>query len=162
MVRNNSDVTQHELFFITFRFISYWLLYHVNLLDKLEQSGKQGLPCHAEHENKKGAEKRGQGSCDYRDDGIVYVEKWNGNSIVTVCSNYQRKHHVKGATLNVPQTHLIATYNKRINSVDLIDCLSTAYRLSIKVKGWYLPLFIYVLIVTLASVWKAHCDATNH
>ena len=57
--------------------------------------------------------KSGRGSYDYRSDGLVYVAKWNDNSIVTICSNYSThfpvhkcKRRVKGATMDVSQPHL--------------------------------------------------------
>ena len=83
-------------------------------------------------------------SFDYRSDGLVYVAKWNDNSIVIIHSNYSTheplhkcKRRVKGATLDVPQPHLISTYNKGMGGVDLLDRLSTSYKPSIRGKKWY-------------------------
>ena len=72
------------------------------------------------------------------------------------------KRRVTGFTLDVPQPHLISTYNKGLGGVDLLDRLSASYRPSIRGKKWYWPLFTNVLNVSLVSAWRAHCHATNH
>ena len=72
------------------------------------------------------------------------------------------KRRVKVATLEVPQLHLISTYNKGVGDVDLFDLLSASYRPSIRGNKWHLPLFTNVLNVSLVSAWRAHCHVTQH
>ena len=113
--------------------------------------------------------KSGRGSYDYRSDGLVYVAKWNDNSIVTICSNYSThfpvhkcKRRVKGATMDVSQPHLISMYNKGMGGVDLLDRLLAAYRPTIRGKMWYWPLFTNILNISMISAWRAHCHSTPH
>ena len=61
------------------------------------------------------------GCFKYCCDGAVYIAKWHDNSVVTTASNW--KSHtpvhkvrcwVKGSVKEVPQPHLINSYNKGI------------------------------------------------
>ena len=171
VIRNNSDVMQHKLFFDNF-FSSFKLLTSLaSQFIRAVGTVRENRINHATQNMKSNKElkRSGRGSFDYRSDGLVYVAKWNDNSIVHVCSNYSTheplhkcKRRVKGATLDVPQPHLISTYNKGMGGVDLLDCLSASYRPSIRSKKWYWPLFTNVLNVSLVSAWRAHCHVTNH
>ena len=102
--------------------------------------------------------KRGRGIFNYRCDSTVYVSKWNINSIVHICNNYSThlpvhrcKRQVMGATLHVPQPHLVAQYNKGMGGVILMDCLMVSYRPSIRGKKWYWPLFTNMLNITVVA-----------
>ena len=158
VIYNNSDVTQHELFFDNV-FSSYKLLTSVASQSvRAVGTVRENRIYHATQSMKTNKElkRRGRGSFDYRYDGLVYVAKWNDNSIVHVCSNYSThepvhkcKRRVKGATLDVPPPHLMSAYNKGMGGVDLLDRLSASYRPSIRGKIWYWPLFTNVLNVSL-------------
>ena len=146
MICNNSDVTQHKLFFDNV-FFSYKLLTSLasqsisavgavreNRINQATQNMKLN----------KELKRSRRGLFVYRFDRLVYVAKWNNNLIVHVCSNYSPheplhkcKRRAKGSTLKVPQPHLISTYNKGMSSVDLLAHLSASYRPSIKGKKWY-------------------------
>ena len=121
VIEQTSETTRHELFFDNF-FTSH------DLMQKLASQSMRATGTVRENRinsatktmiSHKELKKQGRGSFDHRCDGTVYVSKWNDNSIVHICSNYSThlpvhrcKRRVKGATLDVPQPHLIAQYNK--------------------------------------------------
>ena len=80
-------------------------------------------------------EKSGLRLCDYSSDELVYMAKWNDNSIVNVCSNYSTHLALHKCKRRVPQPHLIPTYYKGMGGVDLPDFLSASYRPSIRGKS---------------------------
>ena len=84
VICNNSDVTQHELFFDNF-FSSYKLMTSL-ASQSIRAVGtvRENRINHATQNMKTNKElKRSErGSFDYRSDGLVYVGKWNDNSIV--------------------------------------------------------------------------------
>ena len=59
----------------------------------------------------------------------MYTAKWHDNSVVTIANNwechipvYKVRRRVKRGVKEVPQPHLINSYNKGMGSVDLMDC----------------------------------------
>ena len=171
VIQDNSEVTQHQLFFDNF-FSSYKLM-SILACQSVRAVGtvRENRINHATDNMKTNKElkKSGRGSYDYRSDGLVYVAKWNDNSIVTICSNYSThfpvhkcKRRVKGATMDVSQPHLISMYNKGMGGVDLLDRLLAAYRPTIRGKKWYWPLFTNILNISMISAWRAHCHSTPH
>ena len=170
VIEQTSETTRHELFFDNF-FTSH------DLMQKLASQSMRATGTVRENRinsatktmiSHKELKKQGRGSFDYRCDGTVYVSKWNDNSIVHICSNYSThlpvhrcKRRVKGATLDVPQPHLIAQYNKGMGGVDLMDRLLASYRSSIRGKKWYWPLFTNMLNITVVAAWRSHCATNN-
>ena len=67
---------------------------------------------------------------EYCCDETVIFAKWHENSVVTIASNWEShttvhkvRRRVKRGAKEVPQPHLINSYNKRMGGVDLMDCL---------------------------------------
>ena len=95
----------------------------------------------------------------------MYIAKWHDNSVVTIASNweshisvYKVRRRVKRGVKEVPQPHLINSYNKGMGSVDLMDCLLKAYCPTIRGKKWYWPHFVNLLNTTAVAAWKIHCQ----
>ena len=65
---------------------------------------------------------------------------------------------VKGTTLGVLQPHITSTYSKGMGSVDILDCLSTAYRSSIRCKKWYSRSYQFGKHVTLTLL---NCESPS-
>ena len=64
----------------------------------------------------------------------------------------------KGGEKQVPQPHLVHSYNKGMGGVDLMDRLAECYRPSIRGKKWYWPLFINVINLSVIAAWRLYCQ----
>ena len=78
---------------------------------------------------------------EYCCDGTVYIVKWHDNTVVTIASNWEShtpihkiRRWVKEGVKEVPQPHLINSYNTGMGGVDLMDRLLEAYHLTIRDK----------------------------
>ena len=64
----------------------------------------------------------------------------------------------------IPQPKLIASYNRGMGGVDMLDQLLAAYRPTIRGKKWWWPLFTNVLNVSVVAAWRlyqaSHPDCT--
>lgn len=157
----------HKIYFDNF-FTSYKLLVHL----KNEGYFATGtvrenriLKCPLE--NNKTIGKKLRGSMDSRYDHVneIGIVRWNDNSVVTVATNcesvqplvsvkrYNRKE--KRETL-ILQPNMIARYNKYMGGVDLHDNAIANYRINIRGKKWWWPLFINMLDSSVVNAWKLH------
>ena len=135
----------HHIYFDNF-FMSYDLVAELKTLwyratGTVRQNRIKGFPL------KTGADmkKTERGSYDYRSDGDVEIVRWNDNSVITLCSNaagvepvrqVKRRVKSKGSIL-APLPHVLASYNKGMGGVDLLDRALADYRPSILGKKWY-------------------------
>lgn len=111
--------------------------------------------------------KKDRGSYDFVFDtkAEVSVVRWNDNSVVTVISNncpvnpigsakrYDRKHRKE---VNIPQPHVIQEYNKFMGGVDLHDNAIANYRIGVRGKKWWWPLFKNVIDSSVVNAWKLY------
>lgn len=93
---------------------------------------------------------RGAYSCAFDRNLEVLAVRWNDNSVVTVMTNnctvlpivlakrYNRKERKE---ISISQPNLIHQYNKHMGGVDLHDNGIANYRIAIKGKKWWWPLF---------------------
>ena len=164
VIKTSSLVAKHELYFGNF-FTSH------QLMKSLASEGIRTTG--TVRENRTGGagklmtdvktmKKSDRGSFDYRSDGDVHVVRWNDNSIVNVASNHETHkplhevgRRVKGASnVKVKQPKMISSYNKGMGGVDLMDRLLSSYRLKIRGKKWYWPLFANYLNLTVVAAWR--------
>ncbi|CAH0713964.1 unnamed protein product, partial [Brenthis ino] len=117
--------------------------------------------------NTKSLQKKERGSFDYNFDQKyeVLLVRWNDNSVVNVATNnakieplvtakrYDRK--IK-KMVNVPQPQVIADYNKNMGGVDLHDNGIANYRIQVRGKKWWWPLFINLIDSVLVNSWKIY------
>ena len=91
--------------------------------------------------------------------------KWNDNSVVTLATNFQAVEPVLAAkrfsradrkVVNVTQPNLIAAYNANMGGVDLLDNFVAKYRIAVKGKKWWWPLFTNYVDVALCNAWRLH------
>lgn len=119
--------------------------------------------------------KLARGSEEHRLDAEsnIIVARWNDNSVVTMASNchgvepigsVQRWSKTKGTMIDVPQPYLISKYNKNMGGVDRMDQNIGAYRISIRSRKWWWPLFAYLLDVAMQNAWLIYrlTGAMNH
>lgn len=111
--------------------------------------------------------KRERGCFDYRFDSKSKscVVRWNDNSVVTLITNnisinpvqpvkrYDRKLKKE---INIPQPLVIKEYNKYMGGVDLHDNGIANYRIRVRGKKWWWPLFINSVDSVIVNVWKLY------
>lgn len=98
------------------------------------------------------------------------VVKWNDNSVVTVISNtstimplvqakrYSRK---ESKDVAIPQPNVISDYNYFMGGVDLHDNGIANYRIRIRGKKWWWPLFVNMIDSTVVNSWKIYNIAND-
>lgn len=111
--------------------------------------------------------KKSRGSYDFTFDkqNEVLLVRWNDNSVVTVATNngsiepivaakrYNRKEKKKVA---ITQPNVIAEYNQHMGGVDLHDNGIANYRIRVRGKKWWWPLFINMLDSVIVNSWKIY------
>lgn len=113
---------------------------------------------------------RGAYSCAFDRNLEVLAVRWNDNSVVTVMTNnstvlpivpakrYNRKERKE---ISIPQPNLIHQYNKHMGGVDLHDNGIANYRIAIKGKKWWWPLFVNMIDSTVVNSWKIYQIAND-
>jgi hypothetical protein len=115
----------------------------------------------------KSMQKRERGAYDYRFDARneVLIVKWNDNSVVTLAGNFQtvepllpakRFSRSEKKTVTVTQPKLIAAYNTNMGGVDLLYSFVAQFRITIRGKKWWFPLFTNYVEVALSNAWRLH------
>uniref|UniRef100_A0A3B4G8X8 PiggyBac transposable element-derived protein domain-containing protein n=1 Tax=Pundamilia nyererei TaxID=303518 RepID=A0A3B4G8X8_9CICH len=117
--------------------------------------------------------KRGCGAFDYRSAEGVIAVKWFDNKCVNLLSNasgimplstvkrWSKESKVK---VMIPCPSLIPAYNEHMGGIDLSDMLVHLYKTPAKSTRWYLPLFGYMLDLSIANSWlvyKRECGQLN-
>lgn len=114
--------------------------------------------------NKKDFQKKKRGDSEHiieKNDGILLV-RWMDNSVVTIASTndgiepqgtvkrycQKEKRHVM-----IPRPHCVAAYNKNMGGTDLMDQAIAAYRIGIRGKKWYWPIFTWLIDVAMHNAW---------
>uniref|UniRef100_A0A672L7S8 PiggyBac transposable element-derived protein domain-containing protein n=1 Tax=Sinocyclocheilus grahami TaxID=75366 RepID=A0A672L7S8_SINGR len=117
--------------------------------------------------------KRGRGSYDYRSAEGVIAVKWFDNKCVNLLSNasgimplsaVERWCKVSKEKITVPCPSLIPAYNEHMGGINLSDMLVHLYRTPAKSRRWYIPLFRYILDLSIANSWlvyKRECGLLN-
>lgn len=106
--------------------------------------------------------KRARGSYEYATQGDVVVVRWMDNSVVTVAStdykvnpvgNADRYSRVHKKKVKVPRPHLIGVYNQHMGGTDLMDAHINNYRIGIRGKKWWWPIFTWLIDATINNAW---------
>lgn len=162
---------RHRIFFDNF-FSSY------SLFATLKEKGyfatgtvrENRVPkCPIDSKKNMSKQKRGSYVCAFDPNLEVLVVQWNDNSVVTVMTNactvlplvqakrFNRKEHKEEA---VPQPNVISEY-KYMGGVDLHDNGIANYRIKIRGKKWWWPLFINMIDSAIVNSWKIFKIANN-
>lgn len=108
---------------------------------------------------------RGAYSCSFDRNLELLVVRWNDNSVVTVMTNnctvlpiIQAKRYDRKEKKEIPisQPNVIHQYNKYMGGVDLHDNGIANYRIAIRGKKWWWPLFINMIDSTVVNSWKIY------
>jgi hypothetical protein len=113
---------------------------------------------------KKEMQKKPRGSIDsivFQPDNIILV-RWVDNSVVTVASTghgvepvstVQRYSQADKKVIPVSRPSLIGMYNKYMGGTDLMDENVSMYRIGIRGKKWWWPLFTWLIDVSVHNAW---------
>lgn len=115
--------------------------------------------------SEKDLQKEGRGAFDARCDSKtkITVVRWNDNSIVNVISNclsvnpiqkvkrYDRKQQKE---VTVDQPHMVHEYIQYMGGVDILDNGIANYRIKIRGKKWYWPIFTNCLDSMIVNAWR--------
>jgi len=92
----------------------------------------------------------------------VHVIAWHDNTVVTVASNcvsvdpvqtvkrYSRQEKKK---IDVSCPYAVCHYNSSMGGVDRMDANVSKWRISVRGKKWYYPIFLELLDVALNNAW---------
>lgn len=104
-------------------------------------------------------------SCSVEDkQSKISLVRWNDNSQVTIITNLQendlfeigsckRWKRAERKRVDVAQPNIIKLYNKKMGGVDLFDKMRGLYRIQIRSKKWYWPLFRFCLNGSIVNLW---------
>lgn len=93
------------------------------------------------------------------------VVKWRDNKVVCLASNFEEDTPLgqvkrwcskEKKKIDLPQPKLIASYNKYMGGVDLLDRFLSTYRPRIKCKKWWWPFFTNTLNMAVVAAWRIH------
>lgn len=96
------------------------------------------------------------------DDTQVNVTRWKDNAVVTAASTLLRENPVgevrrwskadkKHIQVKIP--HVINIYNQHMGGTDRMDQNINAYRIAIRGKKWWWPLFTWLVDVSVQNAW---------
>ena len=114
--------------------------------------------------SKKDMSKKKRGSHESllcREEGIM-VARWLDNSVVTVAStghgvfplsNVQRFSQAEKKIVTVPRPLVVGEYNKYMGGTDRMDENIAMYRIGIRGKKWWWPLFTWLLDAAIHNAW---------
>lgn len=117
--------------------------------------------------NKRAVEKTARGSFDYRKEKTTecLFIVWNDNRavyLISTCDQVfptveaKRWSQTEKKKVAIPQPNCVQAYNKNMGGVDRMDQNVSTYRIGIRSKKWWWPLFAYCLDVTMANAWQLH------
>lgn len=119
--------------------------------------------------------KMARGTSDHRLDSNsnILVVRWHDNSVVTLASNChgvepvgsaQRWSSAEKRRVNIPQPFVVSQYNKYMGGVDRMDQNIATYRMSVRSRKWWWPLFAYLLDVAMqnARIIYRQTEAARH
>jgi len=109
-------------------------------------------------------EKAERGATDYMLDRTsnVVVVGWKDNKVVTLASNCvgvepkgttSRWSRSEGQRVNVSQPNIVRLYNSSMGGVDRADQNIATYRVMMRTKKWWWPLFAYCVDAMMQNAW---------
>lgn len=100
-------------------------------------------------------------------DGQLYV-RWMDNAVVTMLSSscgtqpigqVKRFSQTQKKNIMVQQPRVIGKYNEFMGGTDQMDQNVACYRIGIRGKKWYWPLFTWMLDVAMQNCWLLYCKS---
>lgn len=155
---------EHEVYFDNF-FTSHSLLLHLRALKicatgTVREQRLQKCPLESMKKSERGAH-----DWAFDPNGQILSVKWKDNANVCLASNFtgiepiqpvRRFSQSEKKHVNVPQPHIIRTYNQYMGGVDLHDAFVAKYRIKIKAKKWWWPLFTNLIDSAIVNSWRLY------
>jgi DNA excision repair protein ERCC-6 len=101
----------------------------------------------------------------------LIVVRWNDNNVVSLASNChgveplgtaKRWSAAQKKCVEITQPFVVSQYNANMGGVDRMDQNIGAYRICIRNKKWWWPLFAYLLDVSMQNAWLLHRLTAAH
>lgn len=170
LLDNVETPEHHKVFFDNF-FTSYYLMCLLNekrfcATGTVQKKRIGGAPLAEDKELE-----RGETDFAFDSTNNILMCRWSDNKAVTLCTNFDQiepKATVKRWKKDVKkyenhlQPQLIKSYNIGMGGVDLHDNAVENYRINIRAKKWYWPLFISILSSSIVNAWKLHCTVCKY
>lgn len=95
----------------------------------------------------------------------VMIVRWNDNSVVSAATNFDsatpvnkvgRFSREKKKVVSIDQPLLFESYNRGMGGIDRADQNISLYRVSIRGKKWYFPLFCQMLDLSEQNAWQLY------
>ncbi|KAK9700380.1 Transposase IS4 [Popillia japonica] len=95
----------------------------------------------------------------------ILAVRWKDNSICTMATNHdtiepmakvKRWSKIQKGKIDMNQPHLFQSYNKGMGGVDLLDQSVSTYRIAIRSKKWWWPLFTHMINLAMTNAWRLH------
>lgn len=115
-------------------------------------------------------EERAAFDCRFDENNKIFAVVWKDNNIVKVLSNHEalepqqsvsRWSRERKEKVKVCQPKCIASYNKWMGGVDRMDWSINKYRVKIRGKKWYFPIFTNLIDMTLINAHILYTLAGN-
>ncbi|MEL7309581.1 MAG: hypothetical protein AAGK05_18165, partial [Pseudomonadota bacterium] len=151
------------------------LFSNVSLLLELQRRGYGGtgtmrenrIPKNCNIRKKKEVAKEKRGTCAFTADvnNDICILHWRDNKVVSListcdpvhpigtCQRFSRANKEK-VTVDIPNT--VKMYNKFMGGTDRMDQNVNCYRVSIRGKKWYYPIFSWSVDVSIQNAWQLH------
>ncbi|XP_022175761.1 piggyBac transposable element-derived protein 3-like [Myzus persicae] len=128
---------------------------------------RENRTCNNTIETVKNLKKKDRGTYDFsfENNQKILLVRWNDNSVVTVVTNNSTIEPLVGAkrynrkekkAVSISQPKVIAEYNQHMGGVDLHDNGICNYRINVKGKKWWWPLFVNLIDSVIVNAWKVH------
>ncbi|XP_068201694.1 piggyBac transposable element-derived protein 2-like [Palaemon carinicauda] len=101
----------------------------------------------------------------------ILLVGWKDNAVVSVVSNISPVYPLESLSrcsakdkkkISVSRPYLIGDYNRYMVGTDRMDQNINCYRISIRMKKWWWPIFSWVIDATIQNCWLLHrVDESN-
>ena len=99
------------------------------------------------------------------------IVQWHDSNIVTLASNChsvkplgqaRKWSHKEKKVITISQPHTVAAYNKYMGGVDRLDQNVATYRISIRTKKWWWPVFSFLMSATVSNSWLLYRQTESY
>ncbi|KAK3881154.1 hypothetical protein Pcinc_014380 [Petrolisthes cinctipes] len=120
---------------------------------------------------KKVMEKKTRGYMEEAFTGCISVVKWKDNKAVAVGSNKERKTPVNKTKrwcktekkhVEIDMPHSVKVYNQNMGGVDIFDQQVSAYRIRMRSKKWWWPIFAWSVNAQVINAWQLYRKLGNN
>lgn len=161
--KDNAYHITFDNLFASLRLVDELTKMNISCTGTIRSNRIENCPVKPTHEMSKTARGTFDQSFDVTN-GLVVV-RWNDNNIVNVVSNVHgiepiqtasRWSRTERARIRIPQPFAIRHYNQTMGGVDRMDQNIAKYRISIRSKKWWWPVFAYCIDLSVQQVWHLY------